>query len=248
MPVNEADDVLHRIRIKLHKSNLPQAEGACYPRTDSEAELSIEDVSASAVNRGGVTCSSSDFSRHAHEFFDELAYLLCDGFAVNTGYFSIYPVVKKLFKNEHEAYDSKNHLVSFRFRIRPPLRRLAKHIGIEVEGPLYASGRIERFTDESGAAGKTLTPGSFFSLAGFKIKVTGDTPDCGVWFVSKADPSLRYKAGRKLFVNTSRKVAGIAPALPAGEYGVEVVTKYTVGGIDLKEPKTIKSGFTLVCG
>ncbi|MDR0475382.1 MAG: hypothetical protein LBH43_17130 [Treponema sp.] len=27
MPVNEADDVLHRIRIKLHKSNLPQAEG-----------------------------------------------------------------------------------------------------------------------------------------------------------------------------------------------------------------------------
>jgi hypothetical protein len=247
MPENEAEEVLHRIRIKLHQSNLPQAKGAFYPRTDSEAELSIDDVSASAVKRGGVTGSRRDFSRHVHEFFDELAYLICDGFAVNTEYFSIYPVVKKLFKSEYEAYNSKNHQISFRFRAHEPLRRLAKFIDIEVEDQKNSIGRIERYTGEPGMADGTLAPGDFFSLEGFKIKVTGDSPDCGIWFVSKADPSRRYKVNRKFFVNTSRKVAGIVPSLPVGEYMVEAVTQYTVGGKNLKEPRTVKSGFTLIC-
>jgi hypothetical protein len=108
-------------------------------------------------------------------------------------------------------------------------------------------GRIERFTSESDTADGTLASGDFFSLSGYKIKVTGDSPDCGIWFVSKADPSMRYKVTRKLFVNTSRKAAGIVPALPAGEYTVEAVTQYTVGGKNLKEPRSVKSGFTLVC-
>jgi hypothetical protein len=75
--------------------------------------------------------------------------------------------------------------------------------------------------------------------------VVGDDPDCGVWFVSKADPSLRFRAARKLLVNTSTKLAGVAPALPDGEYTVEVKTQYAVGGINLKETRTLKSGFTL---
>jgi hypothetical protein len=248
MPINDTEEVLHRIRVKLHQSNLPNAKGAFYPRTDSEAQLTIEDVSVSAVNRGGVTGNRSDFTRNVHEFFDELAYLLCDGFTVNTGYFSIYPVVKKLFKNEYEAYNSKNHQIGFRFRANTPLRRLAKFIDIEVEDQMNSLGRIERFTGESDAADGRFIPGDFFTLAGFKIKVTGESPDCGIWFASKADLTLRYKVKRKLFINTSRKVAGIVPDLPAGEYAIEVVTQYTRGGINLKAPRTVKSGFTLICG
>jgi hypothetical protein len=248
MPINDTDEVLHRIRVTLHKSNLPNAKGAYYSRTDSETGLSIEDVAASAINRGGVTGSHREFSLHAREFFDELAYLLCDGFAVNTGYFSMYPAVKKLFKTKHEARDSKNHEITFRFRVRPPLRRLAGFITIEVEDNAKARGRIEQFTDETGAVNETVTSGALFSLAGRKIKIAGDNPDCGVWFASKADSSLRFKAARKLTVNTSTKLSGIAPALPDGEYTVEVKTQYTVGGINLKKPWTLKSGFTVKAG
>jgi hypothetical protein len=248
MPLNDTEEVLHRIRVTLHKSNLPNAKGAYYSRTDSEAELSIEDVAASAIKRGGVTGSHREFSLHAREFFDELAYLLCDGFAVNTGYFSIYPAVKKLFKGRHEAYDSKNHEITFRFRIRAPLRRLAGLITVETEDNENSRGGVKRFTDESGTVNETVTPGALFSLAERKIKVAGDNPDCGVWFISKEDPSVRFRAVRRLSVNTSTKLAGIAPALPDGEYTVEVKTQYTVGGINLKETKTFKSGFTLRAG
>jgi hypothetical protein len=58
-------------------------------------------------------------------------------------------------------------------------------------------------------------------------------------------PTRRYKVERALFENTSSKLIGLVPALPAGEYFVEIKTCYTVGGIDLKEPRVIKSGFTV---
>jgi hypothetical protein len=128
------------------------------------------------------------------------------------------------------------------------MRRLAVFITVEVEDNAKARGRIEQFTDETGVVNETVTPGALFSLAGRKIKVVGDNPDCGVWFVSKADSSLRFNAARKLSVNTSTKLAGIAPALPDGEYTVEVKTQYTVGGINLKKTRTLKSGFTLKAG
>jgi hypothetical protein len=69
-----------------------------------------------------------------------------------------------------------------------------------------------------------------------------------VWFVSTVHPFQRYKVSRKLIKNAGGTVIGTAPALPAGEYAVEVITQYTIGGKDLKEPRTVKSGFTVRAG
>ena len=41
MPVSDFKDVLHRIRFKLHRSNLPRARGAYYVRPANEAALSV---------------------------------------------------------------------------------------------------------------------------------------------------------------------------------------------------------------
>jgi len=108
------------------------------------------------------------------------------------------------------------------------------------------NGSIDCLTDlESGLVNQTVTPGGLFIAEGRRIKVTGTSPDCGVWFVSQEDPARRYKVAKALAENTSSKVAGLVPALPAGEYGVEIVTCYTIGGKALKEPKTVKSTFTI---
>jgi hypothetical protein len=72
--------------------------------------------------------------------------------------------VKKLFKSKHEAYDPKNHEVTFRFRVLPPLRRLAGFITIETEDNENSRGGVKRFTDESGAVNETVTPGGFVQL------------------------------------------------------------------------------------
>ena len=249
MPIYDVKDVLHNIRVRLYRSNLPRSNGAFYARPVNEAALSVETVAAALKNRGGFTGSYSDLVQHVHLFFEEMAYQLCDGFAVNTGWFSIRPVIGGLFKSANEGFDPKEHTVAFRFRTGARLSELAENVEIAMEGEAEVSGCLDYFTDiESGTVNKTVTPGGLFRAAGRKIKVTGGKAYCGVWFVSKTRPPRRYKAGSALLENASAKIIGTVPALPSGEYCVEIVTCYTIGGRELKKPKTIKSGFTLRAG
>jgi len=246
MSINKLKDVLHHIKVRLYRSNLPGARGAYYARPANEAALSVEQVAAALKTRGGFTGSYSDLVQHVHLFFEEMAYQLCDGYAVNTGWFSVQPVIGGLFESANEGFDPKGHTVAFRYRTGAALRGLARKVEIEMEGEADVAGWIDCFTDfESGLVNQTVTPGGLFSIDGRKIKVTGAGPDCGVWFVQDARSTRRYKAARALAENVSTRVAGVVPALPAGKYGVEIVTCYTVGGKDLKEPRTIKSNFTV---
>jgi hypothetical protein len=246
MSVYSVKDVLHRVKIRLHRSNLPRAKGAYYAHVVNEAALSIEDVAAALKNRGGYTGNYYDLVEHVRQFFNEMAYQLCDGFAVNTGWFSIQPVIGGLFESADEGFDPKEHKVGFRYRTGALLRAPAQAVVVELEGRMDTGGGITCFTDAASAmVNKRVTPDGFFTISGNKIKVKGDSPDCGVWFVSTTSPFRRYKVERALTENVSTKVIGMVPPLPAGKYVVEIKTCYTVGGIDLKQPKTIKSGFTL---
>jgi hypothetical protein len=234
MSVYSVKDVLHRVRIRLHRSNLPGAKGAYYAGAAHEAVLSVEDVAAALKNRGGFTGNAADLAAHVREFFKEMAYQLCDGFAVNTGWFLIKPVIGGLFESANEGFDPKKHTVAFRYRTGAPLRALAREVVVEMEG---AGGCIDCFTDaESGTVNGTVTPGGFFTVSGRKIKAA-EGPDGGLRFVSKARHARRYKVEKALAENTTTKVIGLVPPLPAGDYFVEIKTCYTVGGKNMKEPR-----------
>jgi hypothetical protein len=87
--INNITEVLHRIRVKLCTNYLYTAEDKYIARTNNEASLSIEAVCAALKNRGGFTGNYGDLVGHVKQFLDVLAYQFCDGFAVNTGCFSI---------------------------------------------------------------------------------------------------------------------------------------------------------------
>lgn len=243
--INDTDEVLHRIRVKLYPSNLPGSKGAYSARTVNEAELTVEEVAAALVKRGGFTGNYHDLVMYVREFLSETAYQLCDGYAVNAGYFSIHPAVGGFFASGNE--DPRGHPVRFRFRARKPLRDLARYIVVEADSGADA-GFIDSFIDvDSGETNGRVTPGGIFTITGRKIKITGGSPDCGVYFVSKTG-HRRYKVTRKFAVNVSAKVSGIIPSLPAGDYCIEIKTQYTIGGIDLKQPRTVASGFSVRVG
>jgi hypothetical protein len=93
--INNVNEVLHRIRVKLYPNYLPKVEGAYIARTDSETSLTIEEVCAVLKNRGGFTGSYDDLVEHVRQFLDEAACQLCDGFAVNAGYGTVRTVVEE---------------------------------------------------------------------------------------------------------------------------------------------------------
>jgi len=243
MSINSIKEVLHKIRVRLYPCNLPRGRGALYARTDSDAVLSVEDVAAELKTRGGFTGNYRDLIEHTRQFLDEMVFQLCDGFAVNLGYFSIHPVVGGFFESEYES--ARSHPVTFRFRIRAPFRKIAKLIEVEVENAKYP-GLIDSCLDlDSGEANGRVTPGGIFSVSGSKLKVAGDDPECGLYFASALDPDLRFKAKAKFAVNSSARLCGVVPPAPPGDYRIVIVSQYTVGGIPLKTPRSISSAFTV---
>jgi hypothetical protein len=194
--INSVSEVLHRIRVKLYPNDIPNTEGAYIARTDNEASLSVEDVCAALKNRGGFTGNYNDMVEYVRQFFDEVT----------------------------QVHDTAKHPVTFRFHTRAPLRALAEHIA--VEGLADTQGYIDEFIDiTTEAVNETLTPGGMFSVSGHKIKVAGDDPEMGVYFVP-ADGEAAVKAAGHLAKNTASKLIGVILPLGAGKWKAEVKTRF----------------------
>ena len=238
--IDNVSEVLHRIRVKLYPNYLHRTEGAYIARIDNEALLSVEQVCAALKERGGFTGNYHDLVKHVRQFFDEAAYQLCNGFAVSTGYFSLHPRVGGIWESAYEPFDPHKHPIRFGFHVLKPLRDLVTHIEIYIDGVADMAGYIDEITDiNTEAVNETLTPGGIFTLAGYRIKVEGENPACGVYFVSASNPERRLPVAGRCAENTISRIVGVVPALEAGQWRVEVVTQYSPGSFELKTPRTI---------
>ncbi|MDR1326247.1 MAG: DUF4469 domain-containing protein [Treponema sp.] len=246
MSINNIVEVLHHVPVKLYQNYLPKVSGTYIARTANEATLNIDEICAALKNRGGFTGNYNDLVEYVKQFFDEAVYQLCDGFAVNTGYFSIHPNVGGTFDKATEGHDTDKHPITFRFRTRAPLRVLAGRIVVEITGIANVSGYIDEFIDVSTeAVNETITPGGQFRISGYKIRIAGDNPDIGVYFVSVTDPTQRVKVFGHLAENAPSKLIGIIPFLTAGDWNLEIITQFSSGSFFLKEPRAIKSPLVL---
>jgi hypothetical protein len=129
-----------------------------FPRTDNKASLSIEEVCAALKNRGGFTGNYHDLVEYVKQFFDEAAYQLCDGFAVNTGYFLIHlNVGVPLTRLPKDTTPRNTPPVS----ASAPWRNLAEHSEVEVEGLAEVQGYIDEcIAIKAEAVNETFTPGN----------------------------------------------------------------------------------------
>jgi hypothetical protein len=246
MAIGDLKDVLHRVKVKLYPNYLLNAEGAYIARTDNEATLSVEDVCTALKNRGGYTGKYGVLVENVKQYLDELVYQLCDGYAVSTGYFSVHPNIGGTFSSEKEAHDHKKHPISFRFRTRRPLRELAQAIAVEIQGIADTAGYIGEFIDYDAESVNSLyVPGDQFAIYGHKIKLAGEAPGVGVYFVPVEEPSKAVKVAR-VAENTPAKITGIAPRTEYPHNRIEIRTQFTgSGSTTLKALRVITSAFTL---
>jgi hypothetical protein len=237
--MNEVTEVLHKIEAKLYPNYLGKGGGAYVARSKAEAPLSIEDICASAKNRGGFTGQYEDLVEHTHVFINEMIYQLLDGFSVQVGsYFSLHTRIGGTYNGERDSIGSDK--ISVSFRELSHLKNLLSQIKVENEGLAGDGAFIDEVADaHSGALNSTITPGGMVHITGHKIKVEGTDAACGVWFVKQAD-GTRTKVAENLGLNRASEVMALVPALSAGKYKVEIVTQYS-HGTALKAPRTIKA-------
>ncbi|MDR0475529.1 MAG: DUF4469 domain-containing protein [Treponema sp.] len=241
----KVNEKLHKIRIKLYPNYLSsKVEGSYIPKTANEASLSIEEVCKSLKDRGGYPGDYETLVDAVKRYYNEVAYQLCDGFSVNNGYYSIHPSISCTFNHAHESVSSKKDRIGFKFRVNRLLRNLAQHFEFEIVGVMDGNAYIHEFVDNWEESVNTLfVPGDVFTISGNKIKVEGDDPDVGVYFVPVDAPSEAVKV-KRFVENYPSKIIGEAPDTKHLVNVIEIRTQYS-GSKTLKKPRVIRSSFTI---
>ncbi|MCL2478161.1 MAG: DUF4469 domain-containing protein [Treponema sp.] len=243
---NNSAEARHRIKVRLYPNSYSQDESQLMARTSHDVCLSIEQICSTMKNRGGYTGDYEELVINVRKFFDEAIHHLCNGYAVNTGYFSVHPFICGTFGSADETYDQDKNPVTFRFRSKLKLHRMAEKIAVEIDGMAGGQGRIYEYFDlDAESINDIFVPGNQFVISGHKIKIEGENPDVGVYFVPADDPSEAVKAV-SILENTASRIVGIAPKVGNSYCRIEVRTQYSdTSATRLLMPKTIISPFVV---
>jgi hypothetical protein len=170
-------------------------------------------------------------------FFKEMGYQLCDGFSINTGWFTAGVQIRNVFDSPTEAFNPEKHTILFEFHQGALLRKELETVTVEILGVAEVGTVIARVTDvKTGTVNDLLTPNRNLKISGYKLKIVGDDPANGVYFIdengnrTQVDPS-------DIVTNNPSELIVVIPALSAGTYKLEVTTQYSVGAI-LKSPRS----------
>jgi len=231
--------------LQKDKRHITNVKGLFIVRTNNEKVMTVEDVCDSLQNRGGFSGDREELLDHVRKYYKELVYLLCNGFAVNSGFYTLYLNIGGTFDSAKGVADREKHPITLRLRVASFFKALLRHVEIYVEGEAETNGFIHQFFDaHSETTNDSVTGGEIFVLTGDRIKIAGDHADVGVYFELTEEPFTRIKVQRQLGENFPSKVVGIVPMLLAPKsYRVVVVTQFSSGATLLKAPKTITSNF-----
>ena len=216
-------------------------------RIAAEKSLEVTDISRSAVARGGADISESAMSHAVELWLKEMAYRACDGFAVNTGWFTMQPVVKGAFNSPAEKFNPEKHSVVFDFQQGSLLRKELAGVEVQILGVADVAIFIAQVIDvKTGSVNDLLTPNRNLRISGSKLKIAGENPDNGVYFVNQATQERTKVDASDVVNNNPSELIIVIPALAAGEYLLEVTTQFSTGGSQtLKEPRTATFDRTL---
>jgi hypothetical protein len=245
--LDDLDLVLHKIKAKLYPNHLQNVEGNYIARTNNEKTLEQSDIATTAKTRGGFQGDTAEFLKIIDAYNAEVVYQFCDGYAVSNGWYTIYPNIGGVFESPHDTIDPEKNKLSFRFTPRKRMRDKIKKINVEIEGVADTNGFINYLVDqeEGDIAHNMFAPGNMIAIYGSKIKVLGDNPGNGVFFVPVDDPSKAVKM-RRIGDNDPGRITGIAPDPLAMHSRIEIRTQYNgTSNTFLKEPRVIRSIFTI---
>ena len=229
----------HTIKAYLYDNLLTPDPNDFVARVSSERSLSVADICHSAATRGGADVSDAAMSHAVELFLKEMAYRLCDGFAVNTGYFTAMPVVRGVFLNPNETFDPQRHTLQFQFTQGELMRREIEDVEVKIMGVAETGLYIGQVEDmKSRTVNEVLTPGFNLRVTGTKLRVVGDKPGVGIFFRETVTNTATKVDEGDIVVNNPSELMIIIPALPAGTYQLEVTTQFSMGKQWLKEPRT----------
>ncbi|SMP34813.1 DNA-binding domain-containing protein [Chryseobacterium profundimaris] len=234
-------NILHKIKAYLYDNVLTKDNPNDFiARTMSERSLSVQDICNAATSRGGADISASAMAHATELFLKEMAYQLCDGYSVNTGYFTASTTIRGVFDSPSETYNPEKHSILFQFNQGEKLRAEIPTIEVNILGVAEASSVILQVKDiKTASVNDLLTPGRNLKITGAKIKIAGEAAENGIFFINTGTNERTAVEASDIVTNNPSELVIVIPALAAGIYTLEVVTQYAASQL-LKDARVAK--------
>ena len=238
---------LHDIKAHLYDNVLTEDLNDFIARVQSERSLNVMNICQSAVTRGGADISAAAMEHATNLWFKEMAYRLCDGFSVNTGWFTANAHIKGVFNSPRETFNPAKHTLLFSFQQGSLLRKEIASTQVTILGVAETSLSIAQVTDvKSGSVNDLLTANRNLRISGSKLKIAGDSEANGVYFIHQPSQERIRVEDSDIVNNHPSELIIVIPDLGEGEYLLEITTQH--GGRNqqlLKNPRTVVFDRTL---
>jgi nucleoid DNA-binding protein len=232
--------ILHRIKAILYPNLLTEDPDDFYAKVNSERTLGIDEICDSAVGRGNAPTSAEAMKINVDLFFKEMAYQLKDGYAVNTGYFFVMLQIRGIFRSIFDKFDKTRHSLYFLFNQGELLKQGLNDIEVEITGAGDAGMIIAEVVDvKTGSVNDRITSDRNLRIRGHKLKLAGENPDVGVYFINDATGEQIKVDADEIVDNKPSELIIVTPNLNPGLYLVKVVTQYAGSSTVLKDPRIV---------
>jgi DNA-binding domain/Domain of unknown function (DUF4469) with IG-like fold len=229
----------HSIKAELYPNLLKNNRGTFKAQTIAYQTLGIKDVCNSVSKKPGTGIDADAMEYHVRLFLEEMAELLADGFAVNTGYFAASATVRGSFNNKRDNFDSERHSVTFKFSQGALLRKKAAETQAEILHVVSNRYGIQSVKDNhSHSENELLTAGNALHIKGLKLKLSGNHPDVGVYFISETTGERSKVPTTDVLINQNNHLLIVIPDLKPDTYRLKHITQYAGSTTPLAEARS----------
>lgn len=226
------------IKAILYPNPMKNAKSKYLARTHKNTSYNIKDVCEHAKKNTGIV-NADVIEYHVKIFFEQMLELVKQGNRVETGYFAAQAFVKGSFNTLHDEYDAQKHHVDIVYSASKHTRESAKVLSAKIVhgNPLYFG--IQKLTDAQTKLIVTkLVANRLLEISGDKVKITGNDPSVGVYFVNAETGSELQLSTPQLYENGNATIRLFVPELAPGTYLIKIITQYSGNNIPLSQARS----------
>jgi len=211
-------------------------------KTQSLGSYDKEAIITNMLWRGSLL-TRTDIVAVLNGFEESIANIIHDGGTVNTPLFNTSFSISGVFEGAVDNFDHKRHKVNVKFNKGILIRNAEAKVIPEKTGAIANRLQILEVVDSvSGKMNEQLTSGGVLKIWGDNIKIMGDNPDCGLYFVPESGETVKAQV---IAQNKPKSLIVLIPMLSVGIYTIKVVTQFTRGTL-LKSPSAYSFSKTLL--
>jgi len=222
------------LKYSLAENLLTEREDDYSAHAHAAASLDIEAVIQRMLQRG-TTLTRTDILAVWNAICETVKDVHLEGNTVNTPLFNTSFSISGVFESPLDSFDPNRHKLNINVTKGAVLRDAEKNVRVEKTNVPSPMPQIQEVKDSiSGTVNEKFTPGGVVEVRGYNLRIDGDDPKCGLWFIDENGNEIKAET---IIENKPSRILAMIPDLTATSYQVKLVTQHTGSGTLVKTPK-----------